>query len=238
MDCRITYVVVVYEGLLEIQSDRAWSREGEKVELSEQGSLLPLPAPSSCPCLPFPLHSAAPSYPDPPVPACPASPEPPVPASPPSALAPKDSTAPACPDPPVPACPASPEPPVPASPPSALAPKDSTAPACPDPPVSCPSYPGSPIPPHPASMHNAAPDCPGPPLTPLSLPDPFPHTQRGPILPCLEELGKPRDEKAITAGVALLALPLLVLTPYPAELVLAFEQLTRAGSLSVGGPDF
>eukprot|EP00195_Chlamydomonas_chlamydogama_P008095 CAMPEP_0202901442 /NCGR_PEP_ID=MMETSP1392-20130828/14253_1 /ASSEMBLY_ACC=CAM_ASM_000868 /TAXON_ID=225041 /ORGANISM="Chlamydomonas chlamydogama, Strain SAG 11-48b" /LENGTH=475 /DNA_ID=CAMNT_0049587999 /DNA_START=68 /DNA_END=1495 /DNA_ORIENTATION=+ len=50
--------------------------------------------------------------------------------------------------------------------------------------------------------------------------------QRGPVLPCSEELGAPKDDKAITAGLALLALPLLVLAPYPIELVLAMQEMS------------
>lgn len=53
--------------------------------------------------------------------------------------------------------------------------------------------------------------------------------QRGPLLPCSEELGEPKDEAAITAGLAMLFLPLLVLAPFPTELMLAVEELGNAG---------
>ena len=48
-------------------------------------------------------------------------------------------------------------------------------------------------------------------------------------MPCAEELSEPSDEGgAVTAGIGLLTLPLLVLAPYPIELMLAFEQLGQA----------
>lgn len=49
--------------------------------------------------------------------------------------------------------------------------------------------------------------------------------QRGPILPCQEELSQPTDQTARNIGFALLGLPLLVLLPYPIELLLAAQQL-------------
>ena len=57
----------------------------------------------------------------------------------------------------------------------------------------------------------------------------FAHPQRGPVMPCAEELSEPSDEGgAVTAGIGMLTLPLLVLAPYPIELMLAFEQLGQA----------
>lgn len=50
--------------------------------------------------------------------------------------------------------------------------------------------------------------------------------QRGPLLPCAEELSEPRSELNRAAGLALLALPLLVLLPAPVDLMAALEQLT------------
>ncbi len=54
--------------------------------------------------------------------------------------------------------------------------------------------------------------------------------QRGPLPPCYEELSEPGEEGSaeVTSGLALLGLPLLVLAPYPLELVLAFDQLGSA----------
>ena len=49
--------------------------------------------------------------------------------------------------------------------------------------------------------------------------------QRGPILPCQEEISKPADQATRTTAAALLALPLLVLLPYPIELLLAAQQM-------------
>ena len=54
-------------------------------------------------------------------------------------------------------------------------------------------------------------------------------SQRGPVLPCSEELSEPSDEKGtVTAAGALLALPLLVLAPYPIELMMAISELGNA----------
>ncbi|KAG1675957.1 hypothetical protein FOA52_014201 [Chlamydomonas sp. UWO 241] len=52
--------------------------------------------------------------------------------------------------------------------------------------------------------------------------------QRGPLLPCAEELGEPTDETSVTTGLAMLFLPLLVLAPYPIELFLAMEEVGSA----------
>eukprot|EP00878_Enallax_costatus_P024670 GHUV01026347.1.p1 GENE.GHUV01026347.1~~GHUV01026347.1.p1 ORF type:complete len:370 (+),score=121.97 GHUV01026347.1:911-2020(+) len=49
--------------------------------------------------------------------------------------------------------------------------------------------------------------------------------QRGPILPCQEEVSKPADQATRTTAAVLLALPLLVLLPYPIELLLAAQQM-------------
>lgn len=49
--------------------------------------------------------------------------------------------------------------------------------------------------------------------------------QRGPILPCQEELSQPTDQTSRNTALALLALPLLVLLPYPIELLLAVQQM-------------
>ncbi|KAF8055831.1 EGY2 [Scenedesmus sp. PABB004] len=49
--------------------------------------------------------------------------------------------------------------------------------------------------------------------------------QRGPQLPCQEELSVPTDAGARNTAFALLGLPLLVLLPYPIELLMAVQQL-------------
>lgn len=49
--------------------------------------------------------------------------------------------------------------------------------------------------------------------------------QRGPLLPCSEEVSAPKDAGLRAAGLALLALPLLVLLPYPVDLMAALAQL-------------
>eukprot|EP00879_Flechtneria_rotunda_P029446 GHRR01031853.1.p1 GENE.GHRR01031853.1~~GHRR01031853.1.p1 ORF type:complete len:370 (+),score=107.16 GHRR01031853.1:447-1556(+) len=49
--------------------------------------------------------------------------------------------------------------------------------------------------------------------------------QRGPILPCQEELSVPADQQKKSVALALYALPLLVLLPYPIELLLAVQNL-------------
>jgi hypothetical protein len=49
--------------------------------------------------------------------------------------------------------------------------------------------------------------------------------QRGPILPCQEELSAPQDAGAKNTALALLLLPLLVLLPYPVELLVAIQDL-------------
>lgn len=49
--------------------------------------------------------------------------------------------------------------------------------------------------------------------------------QRGPVLPCEEELSQPQDESSKLLGAALLALPLLVLLPFPVELAVALKDL-------------
>ena len=49
------------------------------------------------------------------------------------------------------------------------------------------------------------------------------------MLPCREELSEPSDEKGtVTAAGALLALPLLVLAPFPIELMMAVNELGKA----------
>ena len=49
--------------------------------------------------------------------------------------------------------------------------------------------------------------------------------QRGPPLPCQQEIAPPADAGQRRLGLALLALPLLVLPPLPVDLVLAFRDL-------------
>lgn len=49
--------------------------------------------------------------------------------------------------------------------------------------------------------------------------------QRGPILPCQEELSAPQDASTKNTAIALLLMPLLVLLPYPVELLLALKDL-------------
>jgi hypothetical protein len=50
--------------------------------------------------------------------------------------------------------------------------------------------------------------------------------QRGPVLPCQEELSVPQDEGTKkTAYALLLLLPLLVLLPYPVELLVAMQSM-------------
>ena len=49
--------------------------------------------------------------------------------------------------------------------------------------------------------------------------------QRGPALPCRQEIAPPADEAQRRLGYALLALPLLVLPPLPVEVILAFKDL-------------
>lgn len=49
--------------------------------------------------------------------------------------------------------------------------------------------------------------------------------QRGPILPCQEELSAPQDAGTKNTAVALLLLPLLVLLPYPVELLVAIKDM-------------
>jgi hypothetical protein len=49
--------------------------------------------------------------------------------------------------------------------------------------------------------------------------------QRGPALPCQQEVAPPADEGERRLGLALLALPLLVLPPLPVELILAFKDM-------------
>ncbi|KAF5840238.1 hypothetical protein DUNSADRAFT_17341 [Dunaliella salina] len=56
-------------------------------------------------------------------------------------------------------------------------------------------------------------------------------TQRGPVLPCRQEITDPRDEAAIQRGLVMLGLPLLVLLPYPAELIRAFQDLANPAFL-------
>lgn len=49
--------------------------------------------------------------------------------------------------------------------------------------------------------------------------------QRGPILPCQQELAPPQNQINRQLGVALLFLPLLVLLPYPVDLVVAVQNM-------------
>jgi hypothetical protein len=49
--------------------------------------------------------------------------------------------------------------------------------------------------------------------------------QRGPILPCQQELAPPSDERSKQIATWLLALPLLVLPPFPVDLVIAIQNL-------------
>lgn len=49
--------------------------------------------------------------------------------------------------------------------------------------------------------------------------------QRGPILPCEDEISEPQDSKDRWMGIALLLLPLLVLLPFPVELAVAIQNL-------------
>jgi hypothetical protein len=59
--------------------------------------------------------------------------------------------------------------------------------------------------------------------------------QRGPALPCRQEIAPPTSPTMRRLGYALLALPLLVLPPLPVELVLAFRDLANA---SLTAPSF
>jgi hypothetical protein len=49
--------------------------------------------------------------------------------------------------------------------------------------------------------------------------------QRGPILPCQQELAPPSDASAKQLGTWLYLLPLLVLPGFPVDLIVAFNQL-------------
>lgn len=49
--------------------------------------------------------------------------------------------------------------------------------------------------------------------------------QRGPILPCQEELSRSADAGTRNTAALLLALPLLVLLPYPVDLLVAMQQM-------------
>ncbi len=49
--------------------------------------------------------------------------------------------------------------------------------------------------------------------------------QRGPILPCQQEIAEPEDGGQRRLGLALLFLPLLVLPPLPVDLILAFQDM-------------
>jgi membrane-associated protease RseP (regulator of RpoE activity) len=49
--------------------------------------------------------------------------------------------------------------------------------------------------------------------------------QRGPLLPCEDELSVPKDEGARRLGAALLGLPLLMLLPFPVELAVALQNM-------------
>jgi membrane-associated protease RseP (regulator of RpoE activity) len=50
--------------------------------------------------------------------------------------------------------------------------------------------------------------------------------QRGPLMPCQEEISKPKDEAAVTLGLGLLLLPLLILAPFPTSLFASMDQLS------------
>ena len=50
--------------------------------------------------------------------------------------------------------------------------------------------------------------------------------QRGPLMPCQEEISTPKDESAVTLGLGLLLLPLLILAPYPTGLLASIDQLS------------
>jgi hypothetical protein len=49
--------------------------------------------------------------------------------------------------------------------------------------------------------------------------------QRGPLLPCQEELSAPADAGTRNTAALLLCLPLVVLLPYPIELLVAVKDL-------------
>lgn len=49
--------------------------------------------------------------------------------------------------------------------------------------------------------------------------------QRGPVLPCQQEVAPPSDEMQRRLAIGLLALPLLVLPPLPVDLILAFRDM-------------
>lgn len=52
--------------------------------------------------------------------------------------------------------------------------------------------------------------------------------QRGPLMPCEEEISKPKDESAVTLGLGLLLLPLLILAPYPTALLTSLDQISSS----------
>ena len=74
------------------------------------------------------------------------------------------------------------------------------------------------------STHSGAPPSLNPEAYPL--PPPYLPVQRGPILPCNEELSPPRDPREVRVGYVLLALAPLLLVPYPLELVQALSGLS------------
>jgi hypothetical protein len=47
-------------------------------------------------------------------------------------------------------------------------------------------------------------------------------------MPCSEELSEPKDEGAVTLGIALLLLPLMVLAPFPSEIMAALAEISQA----------
>jgi len=55
--------------------------------------------------------------------------------------------------------------------------------------------------------------------------------QRGPVLPCNNEMAEPTDKNAVLRGAALLGLPLLVLLPYPVELLVAIRDMANPAPL-------
>jgi hypothetical protein len=56
-------------------------------------------------------------------------------------------------------------------------------------------------------------------------------TQRGPVMPCNQEITEPVNENLRTRGLALLGLPFLVLLPWPAELIAALRDMANPAPL-------
>ncbi|KAJ9523354.1 hypothetical protein QJQ45_005399 [Haematococcus lacustris] len=57
--------------------------------------------------------------------------------------------------------------------------------------------------------------------------------QRGPVLPCRDEVTQPQDPQLIRQSLVMLALPLLVLLPYPVELIVAIQDYLASPSTSL-----